>query len=242
MRGRWGKVEQPDLTDDTSILIGQPGKCTRRRPDLSLKWRKNRCDDIRRENDDIESGNAEEEKDIVKNRDSLFHYKKNEPDAFLSMKNKGSIKPSVTYEFDLCVFNTNFNYSFGYPLPDTCEVCDVLKLKLEKENNDLAQHDPSTEGVCFDFEQNCPVTVLTTGEVFYLRQVWVYNMGFYSCTTGCSKMYMHNEITGKKVSNKTVSLLKHYIEKYIPEHVKTLHLFSDNCAEHFDGTVLGIIY
>ncbi|KAJ8884670.1 hypothetical protein PR048_016528 [Dryococelus australis] len=288
-------------------------------PDLSLEWRKNKRDAIRRENDDIESDNVDEEKDDVKNRaykrDNITpppsrqdnhstrpnivachtlqqiighikyfpvhtsHYSRNstkkkclnadlsinkmyylyqekhKPDAFMSMKNKGSIEPYVTYEFYFRVFNTNRNYYFGYPRSDTCEVCGVLKLKLGNENDELekklhlckaqhfydklkqikelAQRDPSTEGVCFDSEQNLPVPVPTTGEVFHLRQVWVYNMGFCSRKTGCSKMYTYDETTGKKGSNETVSLLKHYIEKYIPEHVKTLHLFSNNCAGQY---------
>jgi hypothetical protein len=60
-----------------------------------------------------------------------------------------------------------------------------------------------------------PVPGLTTGGLFYLRQVWLYNMGIYSCKTGCTKMYMYDETTGKKGSNESVSLLKHYIDKYM---------------------------
>lgn len=198
--------------------------------------------------------------DLNVNKMYHLYLEKHEPEAFLALKNKtASIKPSVSYEFYLRTFNTNFNYSFGYPRSDTCEVCDTLKLKLENETDQdkvraleaekllhlrKAQHfydvlkdvtqeaknDPTIEGLCFDYQQNLPVPVLTTGELFYLRQVWVYNIGFYSCKTGCSKMYMFDETTGRKGSNETVSLLKHYIDNYITEEVKTLHLFSDNCA------------
>jgi hypothetical protein len=62
---------------------------------------------------------------------------------------------------------------------------------------------------------NFPVPVLTTGELFYLRQVWVYNMGIYSCKTGNTKMYVYDETAGKKGSNGRVSLLKHSTDKYI---------------------------
>jgi hypothetical protein len=45
--------------------------------------------------------------------------------------------------------------------------------------------------------------------------IWVYKMGIYSCKTGCTRMYMYDETTGKKNSNESVSLLKHHIRKYI---------------------------
>jgi len=34
------------------------------------------------------------------------------------------------------VFDTKFNYSFGYQQSDNCEKCDSPKLKLEKETDD----------------------------------------------------------------------------------------------------------
>jgi hypothetical protein len=149
-----------------------------------------------------------------------LYLEKYEPEAFLAMKTKDSIKPSVTQEFHLHVFNTNLNYSFGYTRSDTYEKCDSLKLKLEKETDEdttralqveknlhlhkaqqfydnleyiteMVQHDKSTEGLRFDYQQNLPVPVLRTGEV------WFY-MGIYSCKTGCIRMYMYNETTRKK--------------------------------------------
>jgi hypothetical protein len=40
-------------------------------------------------------------------------------------------------------------------------------------------------------------------------------VGIYSCKTGCTKMYMYDETTGKKGSNESVSLLEHYIDNCI---------------------------
>jgi hypothetical protein len=60
--------------------------------------------------------------------------------------------------------------------------------------------------------------------------VWVYNIGIYSHKTGSTKMYMYNEITGKKGSHECVSLVRYYIDNYISEEVEIQHLFSDSCG------------
>lgn len=60
-----------------------------------------------------------------------------EPEAFLGIRSKNhSFKTLIGYEFYLHVFNTTFNYSFGYPRLYTCEKCDTLKLKLWKETDE----------------------------------------------------------------------------------------------------------
>lgn len=51
-------------------------------------------------------------------------------------------------------------------------------------------------------------------------------------------MYMYDETTGKKGSNETVSLLKHYIDNYISQEVKVLHIFTDNCAGQYKNILM----
>jgi len=48
-------------------------------------------------------------------------------------------------------------------------------------------------------------------------------MGIYSCKTGCMKMYVYDETTGKKGSNERVSFLKHYIDNCLSEEVKIMY-------------------
>jgi len=43
-------------------------------------------------------------------------------------------------------------------------------------------------------------------------------------------MYIYDESTGKKGSNDTMSLLKHYIRYYFSEEIKILYLLSSSCA------------
>ncbi len=102
---------------------------------------------------------------------------------------------------------------------------DDLKVRTEQ-----CKHDPSIEVLSIDHQQNLPVPLLTTGEIFYARQVWVFNQCFHSGRTGESVMYMYDETTGRKGANETVSFLKHYIETKLPGDVKTLFIYSDNSS------------
>ena len=52
--------------------------------------------------------------------------------------------------------------------------------KIYPEKKEMAQVDETVETICFDYQQNLPVPVLTTGEIYYARQIWVFNQLFYS--------------------------------------------------------------
>ncbi|CAH1999683.1 unnamed protein product [Acanthoscelides obtectus] len=85
----------------------------------------------------------------------------------------------------------HFNLSFGYPRSDTCATCDLLKIQLDaastdelkqqlkvqkdvhlrkaqalyddlKEKTEMARTNETVETICFDYQQNLPVPVLTT--------------------------------------------------------------------------------
>jgi len=107
----------------------------------------------------------------------------------------------------------------------------------------MTWHDKSTEGLCCDYQQNIPVLAVTTGELFYLRQVWVYNMGIYSCKTGCTKMYTNDETAGKKGSNECVSLVKYYIDIWrIWDPVSFQCQLCRTKYKHSDGLVFKLSY
>lgn len=106
---------------------------------------------------------------------------------------------------------------------------DIFFLDLD-EKSKTARNDPSVEVVCFDYQQNLPLPVVPEGDVFYSRQLWVFNQCYYSGASGKSKMYMFDELECKKGANETISFLDHYIKNFIPATVKKLYLFSDNCA------------
>lgn len=178
------------------------------------------------------------------------------------------IPMKITYDFYYRHYTENFNLSFGFPRTDTCATCDMLKVQLDaspseeekqtllqkkelhlrkaqafyddlKIKTNLAETDPSVETICFDYQQNLPVPLLTTCDIFYARQLWVYNQSFHSCSNKQAVMYMFDETIAKKGCIETVSFLKHYIEKYLRNTVKTLYIFTDNCGgQDKNGVVL----
>lgn len=150
-----------------------------------------------------------------------------EPEKYIQWKADKSTKFEINYEFYLHIFNSKFNLSFGKPKMDVCNTCDKFKnqidvaenpeeksrlnrehslhlAKAQKFYDDLnqlskkAKTDETVDVISFDNQQNLPVPVLPIGDVFYKRQLWVFNQCFYSAKTGNSHMYMYNEVEGKK--------------------------------------------
>ncbi|KAI4463263.1 dna-directed rna polymerases i ii and iii subunit rpabc2 [Holotrichia oblita] len=178
-----------------------------------------------------------------------------------------NIDPKVSYDFYYRHFNYNYNISFGNPRSDTCQKCDKLensivaeedleaKSKLQqektlhlakaeafytslKEKSARAKNEKAVEVLCFDYQQNMPLPHTPSGDVFYKRQLWVYNFCVHSAKTSESKFYMYDEITAKKGSNEVISFLLHYMDTFLPPTVSELHLFYDNCFAQNKNSVL----
>jgi hypothetical protein len=50
-------------------------------------------------------------------------------------------------------------------------------------------------------------TMIQIGDIFYYRQIQVYNQCFYSCKNDRCMMYMYNEIIGKREAKETTYLI-----------------------------------
>ena len=70
---------------------------------------------------------------------------------------------------------------------------------------------------------------LPTGDVFYLRQLWLFVFGVNSAKTGKSKMYTLPETQAKRGVTEVVSCLSHYIRSSIPYTMRTLNEFKEGC-------------
>ncbi|XP_050301120.1 uncharacterized protein LOC126739479 [Anthonomus grandis grandis] len=157
-----------------------------------------------------------------------LYVEKYNSEKYRQWKADNKTKFEINYDFYLHIFNTKFNLSFGKPKTDVCNACDrfknqidaaenpegkarlnqehsVQQAKAQKFYDDLkrfseqAKTDEKMDVISFDYQQNLPVPVLPIGDIFYKRQLWVYNQCFYSAKTGHSYMYMYNEVEGKKV-------------------------------------------
>lgn len=175
-------------------------------------------------------------------------------------ENNDSVQPKVTCNFYRNYFQTNYKLSFGYPRSDTCQTCDrlqnlivaetdeVLKNKLEAEkllhvskaevfytdirqkSEDAKVPNSKIDVISFDFQQNMPLPHIPCGDVFYKRQLWVYNFCINSGRTGKSHFFMYDEVTGHKGQNEVISYLHYYFSYIMERSVETVYLFSDNCS------------
>ena len=169
-------------------------------------------------------------------------------------------------------FKENFNYGFGRPRTDVCGTCAEMEVKIQTEKHqatrrklksDLelhkrkaksfydklkadsatAEEDQETETLAIDFQQNIPFPHLPVGEIFYMRQLWLYNFCVYSAKTKTSTMYMWPETVAKRGANEVVSCLHHYLQNKLLPGVKKVNVYSDGCrGQNHNQTTVQFFY
>jgi len=186
-------------------------------------------------------------------------------------ENRGHIKPILKYAYFYNYFITNFNISLTHPRTDTCQTCDRLKNIFENETNNeeiaslnlekeihlrkaeifyknlrelslKAKENNDVDVLSFDYRQNMSLPHITSGVVFYKRQLWCYNFSIHSAKSGKSHFFMYNETVSKKGPNEVISFLHYYIKNILNPNVKKLYLFSDNCSAQNKNKTLLISY
>ncbi|KAK4873252.1 hypothetical protein RN001_015281 [Aquatica leii] len=89
-------------------------------------------------------------------------------------------------------------------------------------------NDPSILSICFDYQKNLPVPVTNIGDEYYLRQLWIYNLGIHCLTTRKANMYMYAKHFARKGPNKVITCLQDYITQNKKPEQRILQLFCDN--------------
>ncbi len=97
------------------------------------------------------------------------------------------------------IFAENYNLGFGSPKSDTCTTCDAggdaveehkraAKLAMATLSADRATAAASDDTVfiTFDLQKTLPLPKLSVSIAFYLRQLWLYNLGVHVVTKGLS--------------------------------------------------------
>lgn len=165
-----------------------------------------------------------------------LYLQKHEPEQYSLLLQNKDIKPVVKYEYFRKYFTENFKISFGKPKSDTCSKCDKLMNKISssdsdeikkslevekeihlrkaewfythlKEKTNLAKTTATVEVITFDFQQNMPLPVSSSGEVFYKIQLWMYNFCIHVGSTGKSYCYVYDETVGGKGQNEVASMI-----------------------------------
>lgn len=80
------------------------------------------------------------------------------------------------------IFNSCFNLGFGTPKSDTCATCDfkshdITEHTMKAETAFEAQLAENVAVITFDLQEILPLPKLSTSVGFYLRQIWLYNLG-----------------------------------------------------------------
>lgn len=156
------------------------------------------------------------------------------------------------------IFNHEFNLSFTAPRTDTCKICDELKVKIDaadtphikqqyeekkelhlakaqaafdalKSDTKKCKENPAYATLCFDLQQALPTPLLRTSVIFYLRQLWTYNLGVHNMSDDRAYMYLWSENVAGRGADEIISCLMKQVEK-IPDTVKNVIFYSDSCA------------
>lgn len=89
--------------------------------------------------------------------------------------------------------------------------------------------------------QNLPLPHIPVQEVFYYRQLWVFEFCIHNIKTGKAYFYSYHEGQALKGPNEVCSFLHNYFSTDVPLHVKELHIFSDGCSgQNKNNTVIRI--
>lgn len=176
-------------------------------------------------------------------------------------------KPVASFSKYYNIFVSKFNLAFGHPRQDVCSYCTDMKTKIEKEleqekreeiKTDLQIHKKKSKlffmkmaekkekvvSVSFDMMQTQPLPKLSVTDVFYCRQVWLYNITFVINSEGVENRntchtYTWLETESGRGPNELCSALISFLS-YLEDKIKqtmspdqypeTLNLFSDSCS------------
>ena len=201
-----------------------------------------------------------------------LYLQKYKPDNILLQEEGKPAKLQISYHFYSDHFNQNFNYSFAHPRSDTCKVCDSLDTKLKyvtgedekkqimsekavhltkaeifykeiSEKVKLAKAQSNVETIDFDYQQNLPLPVVPLGDVFYMRQLWVFSFCIFEASTGKSYFFLYDESMSRKGQNEVTSMLHYYFDNILTNDVTNVYLFSDNCsAQNKNNLLIQFLY
>lgn len=77
--------------------------------------------------------------------------------------------------------------------------------------------------------QNLQLPHIPVQETFYLRQLCVYVFCLYDIKKNKAKLYIYHEGQAKKGPDDVCSFLSDFSSK-VPDYVKNLYVYSDNCG------------
>lgn len=115
--------------------------------------------------------------------------------------------------------------------------------KLKRKAKNEAKVSNEIEAIAIDFGKNLPTPNISTGEVYFRRQLTFYIFNVHILSTGESIMYTYDETIGKKGSDDVASFLNDFFKTYLPIEVKTLYIFADSCGgQNKNHTIIKMLH
>ncbi|CAH1100476.1 unnamed protein product [Psylliodes chrysocephalus] len=165
----------------------------------------------------------------------------------------------IKYEYYNRIFKDDFDLKFDRQQVDTCCTCENLSIKIKskdlnenakrvalaemlvhkrrskkfytalQESTKKSKESNNVVALAFDYMQNLQLPKIPVQDLFYLRQLTVSVFCIHNMKTDQVVYFIYHEGCGKKGPNEVCFFLYQYIKEYIPDSVRELHLFSDNC-------------
>ncbi len=177
-------------------------------------------------------------------------------DMYIERCNQENDQPIKLWQYR-SIFDTKFNLAFKPPQKDTCKKCDLYKAEVaglpdtarratisaEHEvhlrkadaarhslNSEKNQLDDSHDAITFDLQKVMSFPRLSTNEVYYCRQLSVFNLGIHRLKTGDGIMHVWPESVASRGPDEISSCLLNYCIQASSEGVKHITAFSDSCG------------
>jgi hypothetical protein len=83
---------------------------------------------------------------------------------------------------------------------------------------------------CMDFQKNLPVPNISTGDVYYRRQLSFHSFNIHLLGNSDVWFYTYDETVAKKGSDDVTSMLEHFCTEILPEEVREIEIFCDSCS------------
>ncbi|KAK4308972.1 hypothetical protein Pmani_019377 [Petrolisthes manimaculis] len=178
---------------------------------------------------------------------------------------------ACTFHYYDDIFKMKFsNVKLYKPRKDTCKTCDTYAVRCkdpslstdDKRDNEIRHSHhlakaetgyrlpktlqtsvtESTMFLCMDLQQALPTPKVTTGIAFYKRKMWTYNFNIHDYITGRGHMFVWDEVTAKRGAIEICSCISKFFETYVPNEVRKIIIFSDNCSGQNKNFTLLMFY
>jgi len=143
------------------------------------------------------------------------------------------------------VFCTHFNLGFGSPRSDTCCKCEAsdsvdiarhkelaeVAFQQQRQDREEARTKSNVTYITFDLQKTLPLPKLSVSKAFYLRQLWVYNMGIHVVAKGKEGPHFSvwTEDEGGRGVTEVASALMAFVQS-LQKTGGTLIAWSDSCS------------